>query len=467
MSAIEYTQPELTPEEEAEILEYHKNLRRPLLEYSPIARPLVKSKSKNTPSTFISKAAKQVAAIALPPPKKKQPRTSAPLLSSSRKSNQTSYQLPPEAITVALGVAGDLVNMPKKTPGPVVKTSKPSVPSGSKAMTSSMYYAPAAISRRLNVKNKPKLVTNNNNVVVTHSEMIGIIRSSGTSLGYFADNFVVNPGNFATFPWLSSFASNFDKYKMRKLEFEFVSNQPTSIAGKVGIGFDFDSTDPLPADRSEFFSLTLHSECSAWDRIALKVPCDNVTRFVNSHTKTDSKLIDVGQFIVFADQIVAATSFLGDVIVHYTCELLEPQQAIYSTEMFYGANPAAFSSLVSSGPNVVTMVPTTSTTVLEFELTPGYYICSINIHDSGGGTPVVAVATYTATFVTANTSGFEGGVNFGNIISKVRALRSGARLRYTFSGVTIANLERVAISFTRISATAASGFDYDTIMPTY
>lgn len=336
---------------------------------------------------------------------------------------------------------------------------------GKNAMSNTLVSAPVARAKRISAASRVKYSNGTRGVVVTHKELIGSLESNATTLSYNAVGFVVNPGKSSTFPWLSTIATNYDKYRILGLRAHFVSNQPTSTAGRVGVGIDYDSTDPLPADRSEFFALTHHVESSPWDSISLNIPVKSEVKFVNSHTTTDSKLIDYGQLIVMADQIVTSGSavLLGDIIIEYTVELIDPQQATYSTQYFVGNNIGAFSVLSMYGHAIVEMVPTTSTTVLEFSVPAGYYAFSLAVRDAGSGGPGM-VATITGG---TGTSSYCADATESNRIGKFKITSNTGKLKITLSTVALANLEFIAFSFSRISSNAYAASAYATALTTY
>lgn len=352
--------------------------------------------------------------------------------------------------------------MARKNKGKTIVPKQPGKPAPPKQGKQGGTYAasrkaiPAAYSVRQGGTSRPKISSSSRGLQITHSEMLGSLVSSATTLTMSATSFIVNPGKYSTFPWLSTLAGNFDKYVLRKFVVRLVSNQPTSTGGKIGIAFDYDSTDPLPTDRNEFFSMTHHVECAPWDTIELNVPLDSKPRFVNSHTITDSKLIDCGQVVVMSDQIVATSTQLADVIVEYTVELLEPQQAVYSTMNVYGAHIADFTGLTTVGPVVAQQVPTTSTTVLEFKIPQGYYEIGVALRDDGAGSPLVAVGVHNCLLSPAGVS--SGGTIIGSttdclVVGRIGTTANDATFKLTFSGVTIDQLERISISVTRVSST--------------
>ncbi len=311
--------------------------------------------------------------------------------------------------------------------------------------------APAAFSRRMNISNKPVMSASSKGINVRHKEYMTNIMSNATTLSYFSEALILNPGKINAFPWLSTIAGNFDKYKINRLTITLVSNQPTTTAGRIGVGIDYDSTDPMPVDRTEFFSLTHHVECSAWDSITFNVPLQGGVRFINSHTNTDSKLIDYGQIIIMADQVVTTGTAidLGDAIIDYDIDLIDPQQAVMLTQSFTGTNPADFTKLEVTGPLIASIQSTISATVVDFKFAVGKYIFNEHIRDSAAASPVGNVTALTGIV------GKKYGL--GNTISYTAngvftCNTDGAIVRITFSGAAFAGLETVSISFTRISA---------------
>jgi hypothetical protein len=241
-------------------------------------------------------------------------------------------------------------------------------------------------------------------------------------------------------------ACNYDKYRFISLVARVISNQPTSTAGRIGIGIDYDSTDPQPADRMEFFSLTHHAEGAAWDSLVFPVPQLGGVRFVNSHTVSDSKLIDVGQLLVFADQIVATSTSLADVILDYTVELIDPQQAVYATQGSLGANVAP-SALSTYGP-VLGSITQISTKIAQYNVGPGIYMVSVVANDGGGGTPTIT------TKVSAGNQGwhsFNSTTTYSDGLSYVKLSTAGASFQVVCA-LDYSALEYVNINVTRISA---------------
>jgi hypothetical protein len=183
--------------------------------------------------------------------------------------------------------------------------------------------APVSRSTKIVRRNAPRMSTRQGNIVITHSEMIGHVVSNGAGT-YSVNSFRINAGDTFTFPWLSSIAKNFEKYKFLNLGVAFVSGQATSMPGKVGLGVDFDPADEPPSNRVEFFTLTAHTEAAPWDNLVLNIPCKGGFKFTDQSVEENTRLIDMGQILVMND-LATPDSVLGDLIVSYSVELSEPQ----------------------------------------------------------------------------------------------------------------------------------------------
>jgi hypothetical protein len=329
--------------------------------------------------------------------------------------------------------------------------------------TATATYAPVGISTTIGArKRKPRIVNmNDGSVVVSHSEMIGTLVSSGTTLTYKVDSYVANPGKPSIFPWLSTIATNYDKYRFRKLYVCLISSQPTSTAGRIGIGFDYDSTDPTPANRIEFFSLSSHVEATPWQSIELDIPVEGGLRFTNTHTTTDSKLIDLGQLLLMSDQIVATTAVLADVIVSYEVELHHPQQAIFNTQSFISLTDSGATSV---GPAFVTQAPnaTTPASIVDFTVPQGSWEVTVKFNIAGitgpTGTPSSVFANmptgYTSDNAVPTAATLLIGVYRFDVTEPSRTLRFDTS-RFSAT-VAVSTLTGVRIFFSRVSPRLAS-----------
>jgi len=344
--------------------------------------------------------------------------------------------------------------VPNRTgPSPQKKTS---------GMMSLGVSAPVAATRVVGRRGAPKTSALPNGVRVTHSELLTTIVSSSSANTFKAQGFVINPGKGDVFPWLSTMAVNYDKYRIVKMQVELITFSPTSTAGRVGVGYDPDSTDPLPYDRSEFFAMEKHMQGPVWQTIGLDLPTPKGELFVNSHTSSDSKLIDAGQFVVMTDQLTGTSTSVCDVVVHYTVELLKPQQALFSTQytdmaaVAWGAN-VYIDPAIHRG-NTLTKFYSSDSSHVRFVPPAGTYLVTVVAYDSGTGSPTVAFDNFSGNNIykvlpTASTS-----VAVGSCIFKITNSPSvtsdgvvGAYVALGIGTVATTALEGLHITLTRIS----------------
>lgn len=357
-----------------------------------------------------------------------------------------------------LGIAQNYPGQPKvKIPHDKRPLQYKALPNGK----SGSVVAPAAIGRVTGKRAPPKMKQSKDGVTVSHSELLTTVVSSSVANTFYVDSFVINPGKANVFPWLSTIAVNYDKYRISKMAVELVTFAPTSTAGRIGIAYDPDSTDEPPANKTEFFAMEKHIQGPVWQSVMLELPVPTKELFVNSHTTADSKLIDAGQFVVMSDNLSSTSTSLADVIVHYTVELRKPQQALYSTQYWRDVNPAYYvNKLVEfqtvRGPNI-SPVWWDGTNV--FFLPPsGTYLLTYMVTDAAAGSPNFRFTNNTVSKCyyrnTGNTTSHHGIVIF-NVTATPNVGAdgfSGEHIKGLYNLPTT-SLENIQHSVTRISPT--------------
>ncbi|CAA73861.1 capsid protein [Galinsoga mosaic virus] len=232
--------------------------------------------------------------------------------------------------------------------------------------------APVAISRQVR-GSVPKLA-GNRPFTFGHRELIATI--SNTVLfqvngGVGGNLYRLNPANSSLFTWLPSISANFDQYRFLKVWLEYAPFCSTTEAGRVGLYFDKDSQDPEPTDRVELANFGHLSETVAWSPIELHLPTDNVVRYMSDSSVSDPKLIDLGQ-IGFATYGGGSTNAIGDLFIHYTIELQQPQPTYFAVQTLQSGNGSS-----SAGPTVAAVTASTGTsTTLTFR-SPGTYLVNL------------------------------------------------------------------------------------------
>jgi len=329
--------------------------------------------------------------------------------------------------------------------------------------------APVAISHNISRRSKPRMSVKGDSYVVRHSEMLGAILSGAPTsniTAYRSVGFRANPGISTIFPWLSSMAVNYEKYRFRRLTFSIVPLVSTAFSGRIGVGFDYDSSDVAPGNRQEFYALTTHAESMPWQACSINVKVDNIFRFTGTHVAADNKLIDLGQVVIMSDSIsngtISSAIPLYDLIVDYEVELIEPQQALFSTQAFSNV-----STLVSGvplgtgvdttsivGPSIVTSTAVSST-VITVELPAGTYTFATR-HNWSAGVATYSVASPTST-ATLKVNTFAGG-SFAACVGTIAGI-SDMKITFTVGTVTYTtNMNACNLLFTRVSSGVAANY---------
>lgn len=82
-------------------------------------------------------------------------------------------------------------------------------------------------------------------VVIRHSEQIASLTATNTGFAVLG-TYDLMPTDATTFPWLSSIARNYEKYKFNSVTFRLTTASPMTAGGMVTVCFDYDYADPVP-----------------------------------------------------------------------------------------------------------------------------------------------------------------------------------------------------------------------------
>lgn len=163
------------------------------------------------------------------------------------------------------------------------------------------------------------------------TERIGTVTANSTAGLFKADSYAINPANTTTFPWLSSIAALFDKYKFHKLRFTYVNNAAATTAGNVTLGVDFDTLDTTPANSVGMSQLAKFKTFAPWKSEVIDIPVNRrgnniwlYTHDANSsaNTQVDLKTYNLGNFIISTEGM-SASEVAGYILVEYDVELLD------------------------------------------------------------------------------------------------------------------------------------------------
>ncbi len=193
---------------------------------------------------------------------------------------------------------------------------------------------------------------------------------------FSAVNYPINAGLGQMFAWLSSEARRFEKYRFRKLMFEYVNSvgpaDATNAGGNVAFAVDLDVLDAVPASLQGMMQNENAMVFSPYDKIRLVVdPADLArrgwlyTRVGGVPSGADAKTYDLGSFILA--QTGTSTNGLGNLFVEYEVELDVPQEAPSVSQKSTGTTSLTASALVgadaaNSAGSVATWVASSAST---------------------------------------------------------------------------------------------------------
>lgn len=168
-------------------------------------------------------------------------------------------------------------------------------------------------------------------VVVEHTEYLcDLVASSGTGFPTTAQQyqFFANPGQDATFPWLSSLAQLFDEYKFDYLEFNYEPIVGTNVGGKTVMTYDPDVLDDFPDTKAQMLEARVQLDIPVWTRGCLKVPKDLLNQYLfvrpgSVPVGADQHVYDCG-VVNLALPGASGAGTVGEFFVSYKCRLKTP-----------------------------------------------------------------------------------------------------------------------------------------------
>lgn len=180
--------------------------------------------------------------------------------------------------------------------------------------------------------------SNSNSVIISHREFLTDITAT---TGFNVTNFIINPGNVQTFPWLSQIGTSFEQYRLRGLIFMFnsmsspnvLAASATTALGSVVMATQYDVEDPVFASKFEmenysyansrvpYISFIHPVECAR----NLSVLSDLYIRDSSGDPNTDARFYDFGRFAIATTGMQANSGVIGELWVTYEIELMKPK----------------------------------------------------------------------------------------------------------------------------------------------
>jgi hypothetical protein len=181
----------------------------------------------------------------------------------------------------------------------------------------------------------PMFTGGTDGVVLRHREYLGDVTASTV---FTPTSYSINPGDYNTFPWLSTVAQQFEEYRFRGLVFCYKASSGfiggTSPAlGNVMLATQYDVLDPaFPSkqimDSYEYSDSVLPTEACLHgvecDRSLTPLPTLYI-RHGAAPAGSDPRLFDLGIFTIATTGQQASNFAVGELWVTYDVELLKPR----------------------------------------------------------------------------------------------------------------------------------------------
>jgi hypothetical protein len=168
-------------------------------------------------------------------------------------------------------------------------------------------------------------------VTVVEDEYIAEVNGS---IGFATTAYAINPGQSTTFPWLSRQASQWEKYRFKKIQFYYkpeVSAYATNgQSGKVILSGDYDASDAAPTSKQQVEDTVPHADAMPYNAIALTMDPKQLAPAGSKYVRTggvpasnDIKTYD-GGILYVSTSGNQSTSIIGELHVRYEVDFEVP-----------------------------------------------------------------------------------------------------------------------------------------------
>lgn len=188
---------------------------------------------------------------------------------------------------------------------------------------------------------------------VMHRERIGTILGS---VAFATNAFAINPGLFASFPWLSALAQRFESYRFRSLKFQFRTKSATTGTGDVILAVDYDAAEAAPVTSIQAEAYKSSVSCAPWQDIDWIASAADLHKLSSNYVRSgaiaanlDIKTYDIGNLFVCTENQGGAT-LVGYMYVEYEIDFMTPELSADAAPVSYAARITGASSQTAANP---------------------------------------------------------------------------------------------------------------------
>lgn len=177
-----------------------------------------------------------------------------------------------------------------------------------------------------------------NQIHVRHREFLGDILTSGTIGAFRIQNFAINPGLPASFPWLSQVCgATFQQYRINGMVYEYRTmssdslNSTNTALGSVVMATEYDSTDTVFTNKSEMENTEFGVSCKPSCNMMHAIECDRRQTSISEQyirngappPNADIRMYDLGRFSIATVGFQAANVNIGELWCTYDVTLFK------------------------------------------------------------------------------------------------------------------------------------------------
>ncbi len=242
---------------------------------------------------------------------------------------------------------------------------------------------------------------------ITHREYLGdVIASSDGS--FSIQSYALQPGLFSSFPWLASFATQFDEWIPNGIVYCYKPTSSfysgTANLGTVILATDYDVTDTAYSSKLEMENSQFAVSVNCASAVMHPIECKMSERmsnclFTRAGSVSDSlRFYDLGNFQI-ATVGCAANQNCGELWVTYDITLLKPQlfggisgggilAAQYSLTGVDNTHPLGTAATISGDSTLTTLTVTATTITFPLSLVGGTFVVAVRV--TGTAASIVA-----------------------------------------------------------------------------
>lgn len=191
----------------------------------------------------------------------------------------------------------------------------------------------------VNSSQVPAFADGSGSIRISHREYLGDIITSATAGAFNIQQFPINPGLAASFPWLSQVAgATFQQYRINGMVFEFRSTSADALTsantalGTVVMSTDYDSKDSPFTTKQQMENTQFGVSCKPSSCMIHAIECARSQTAVSElyvrayavPSGADVRLYDMGNFYIATTGLQGTNVNIGELWVSYDITLFKP-----------------------------------------------------------------------------------------------------------------------------------------------